>query len=304
MKTIKLQDISPKEIISGVYKITFPNGKVYIGISNNIVRRMNEHNSDFRNNLPIEHAIQKYGKITEFVLLEAIAPENRDYMREREKYWIAKYKSTIDSFGYNVSTGGDGASHGSENHEAKFSEEQIQEIYNELRQQELTLTELAKKYEVHLSTMSSINNGKTYFHSTEKYPIRNGNKKIKKGVFSYQAKLDEKTLLQIIELLKENNESMRQIAQKFQLTSTLIQNINQGKTYYQINETYPLRQSKTGARKLSQEQVKKVITLIQNYPKKSLSEIGRELNISSKTISGINCGRVYRQPLISYPIRN
>ena len=123
MKTIKLQDISTKEIISGVYKITFPNGKVYIGISNNIVRRMNEHNSDFRNNLPIEHAIQKYGKITEFVLLEAIAPENRDYMRAREKYWIAKYKSTIDSFGYNISTGGDGASPGSENHEAKFSEE-------------------------------------------------------------------------------------------------------------------------------------------------------------------------------------
>lgn len=304
MKIIKLQDSSPKKIISGVYKITFPNGKNYIGISNNIIRRMNEHNNDFRNNLPIERAIQKYGKITEFVLLESIPPEDRDYMRIREQYWIAKYKSTNKNFGYNISEGGDGADQGSKNHEAKFTEEQIQKIYNELRQQELTLTDLAKKYKVHLSTMSSINNGKTYFHSNEHYPIRDGCKKIKKGTLSYQAKLDEKTLSQIVKLLKENNESMRQIAEKFQLTSTLIQNINQGKTYYQLGETYPLRQSKTGARKLSQEQVKEIVNLIHNAPEKSLSKIGRELNISAKTISGINCGKIYRDPLISYPIRN
>lgn len=35
-------------IVQGVYKINFPNGKSYIGISNNILRRIHEHNNDKR----------------------------------------------------------------------------------------------------------------------------------------------------------------------------------------------------------------------------------------------------------------
>lgn len=34
-------------------------------------------------------------------------------MREREKYWIAFYKTNQKEFGYNISEGGDGASLGS-----------------------------------------------------------------------------------------------------------------------------------------------------------------------------------------------
>lgn len=34
--------------ISGIYLISFPNGKIYIGLSNNIKRRIKEHNLDSR----------------------------------------------------------------------------------------------------------------------------------------------------------------------------------------------------------------------------------------------------------------
>ena len=68
MKDIKMQNCSANNIYSGVYKITFPNNKIYIGISNNIYRRMLEHNSDFRNNLPIENAIKKNGNIAELTI--------------------------------------------------------------------------------------------------------------------------------------------------------------------------------------------------------------------------------------------
>lgn len=34
--------------IAGIYKINFPNGKCYIGLSNNILRRMKEHEHDKR----------------------------------------------------------------------------------------------------------------------------------------------------------------------------------------------------------------------------------------------------------------
>ena len=57
MENIKMDEHTINDIYFGVYKITFPNDKIYIGISNNMYRRMLEHNTDFRNNLPIERAV-------------------------------------------------------------------------------------------------------------------------------------------------------------------------------------------------------------------------------------------------------
>ena len=67
-------------------------------------------------------------------------------MIEREKYWINYYNSTNKDIGYNISVGGDGANIGSLNHEARFTEEEIQSIYKGLEESELSLTALAKKY--------------------------------------------------------------------------------------------------------------------------------------------------------------
>ena len=66
---------------------------------------------------------------------------------------------------------------GSLNHEAKFTEEEIKVIYEELANNlELSLQDLANKYGVHLSTISNINNGKRYYHSSVIYPIRDSKK--------------------------------------------------------------------------------------------------------------------------------
>lgn len=48
---------------SGVYKINFPNGKSYIGISVNIKKRISRHNLDARKEkpqYPVHKAIKKY----------------------------------------------------------------------------------------------------------------------------------------------------------------------------------------------------------------------------------------------------
>lgn len=303
MKNIRMQDCSVNNIYSGVYKITFPNNKVYIGISNNIYRRMLEHNSDFRNNLPIEKAIQKYGKITEFVILEEINPNNRKLMREREKFWISVFNSNKKEFGYNISEGGDGADIGSNNRQAKLTEEQYQQVYKDLIDNKLSLQEIADKYEMHLSSISYLNNGHTYFHSTVDYPIRKTKPKVA-GINSGNSKFSQQDIENIWTLLQFHPElSMKQIADKYSVYASTIQNINQGKTYINPNLTYPLRESKTGKRKLSNEQVFQVISEIKNNPKESLASIGRRLNISSKTISSINCGIIYRQDNENYPIR-
>lgn len=304
MKELKLQELSDKEhIYSGVYMIIFPNNKRYIGISNNIRRRMNEHNVDFRNNLPIESAIQKYGKINNFILLEEIEAENRQLMREREKYWIAKYHSNDKEFGYNVSEGGDGADIGSKNPQAKFTEEQIQQIYKDLKDCKETMTDIARKYNIDLSSLSCINNGKTYFHSSEIYPIRNGFQKIKKGIENHNSKFDEAILNKIFSLLKENNLTMKAIANEFNVAESTIHNINNGTTYIRENETYPLRKSKTGSKKLSESQVQLIIEQLRKESKKSMRKIAEDFNVSAKTISAINCGTIYKQKNENYPIR-
>ena len=97
---------------------------------------------------------------------------------------------------------------------------------------------------------------------------------------------------------------MKDLAKEFNLTSTIIQNINSGKTYYNENLTYPLRYPKTGARKLTDEQAREIINIIKLCPQMSLAQIGREIGLSSKTISSINCGTIYRQKDEQYPIRH
>lgn len=288
---------------SGVYKITFPNKKIYIGISNNIYRRMLQHNTDFRNDLPIERAIQKYGKITEFDILEFINPEDRELMRERQIYWIKKYNSNKKEFGYNVSEGGDGADIGSKNHEAKLTEQQFQQVYKDLLDDKLTIQEIANKYQMNITSISRLNNGIHYFHSEIEYPIRK-NKPGVAGIKSGNSKFTQQDLDNIYYLLQFRQDiPMKKIAEQYNVYASTIQNINNGKTYYNKNFSYPLRQPKTGKKKLSQQQVLNIINEIKNNPQQSLASIGRRLNLNSKTISSINCGTIYKQQNEKYPIR-
>ena len=252
MKHIKMQNCSVNSAYSGVYKITFPNNKIYIGISNNIYRRILEHNSDFRNNLPIEFAIQTYGKLPEFDIPAEIYPENRTLMRDREKFWIKTFNSNKKEFGYNISEGGDGADIGSNNTQAKLTEEQLQLVYKDLLDNKLTMQQIADKYDMHLSSISNINNGHHYFHSSINYPIRKTKPGVA-GVNSGNSKFSKEDIDNIIQLLIGNELSIKEIASLYNVYDTTIRNINNGKTYKNNELSYPLREFQTGKRKLTQQ---------------------------------------------------
>ena len=103
---VKLKDL--KENIQGIYKLNYPNGKIYIGKSNNIKRRMYEHNNINRLknhfNSPCDLAIQKYGRFEEIEILEIV--EDANLLNEREIYWINFYNSNNKNIGYNLTIGG------------------------------------------------------------------------------------------------------------------------------------------------------------------------------------------------------
>ena len=84
---VRLVDIKNK-VITGIYKLNFPNGKSYIGQSQNIYKRIQEHNQRSRKgraNREIqlcEKAIKKYGEIDYFEILEQCPIEELDYKED------------------------------------------------------------------------------------------------------------------------------------------------------------------------------------------------------------------------------
>lgn len=110
----------------GIYKITRKeNGKSYIGQSNNIERRFQEHQTKGeKSRIPLDIAIQKYGKDAfTYEIIEECTPQE---LNQKEQYWI-KYYNTIKE-GYNCSEGGDQQSQGENNGKSKLTEEDVIKI--------------------------------------------------------------------------------------------------------------------------------------------------------------------------------
>lgn len=99
------------ESIIGIYKIeNVINGHCYIGQSNNIIRRLNEHKWALRNNRHendyLQKAWNKYGE--QNFSIEIIEECTLEKLSEREILYIEKYDSFIN--GYNNTKGGEGNS--------------------------------------------------------------------------------------------------------------------------------------------------------------------------------------------------
>ena len=93
----------------GVYLIrNIKNGKVYVGQTNNLKLRKQNHFADLKANIHHNHHLQnawnKYGrKNFEFEVLEECSLDKLD---EVEIYWIKYYESYNRRFGYNFELGG------------------------------------------------------------------------------------------------------------------------------------------------------------------------------------------------------
>ena len=155
----------------GIYKIQNNiNGKIYIGQSIMIERRwinhrydaFNSHKRDYEK--PLYRAFRKYGLSNfEFTIIEECIKEN---LNEREKEWIAYFKTDDSQIGYNLTAGGDSYT------TIKYQENVIQEIYNLLQNTNLSQNKIAVLTNTSRTTVSGINLG--YFRRNEnlQYPIR------------------------------------------------------------------------------------------------------------------------------------
>ncbi|MDD5901719.1 MAG: GIY-YIG nuclease family protein [Lachnospiraceae bacterium] len=266
-----------------IYCITnLINGKQYVGQSKNPTERFKEHLRT-NDNLPIHKAISKYGK--ENFKLNILEYKTIEY-NEREKYWI-KQLNTLVPNGYNVTEGGEGYPHykGCNMYNSAINENDLFDIFNELLNPKLTISDIAQKHRVRESVIYSINYGTSYMQDNYTYPIRDKN-----FVNRY-----------ILNLLLTQQYTIDEISDLVCLSKSTVKAINNGSRYRQHNISYPILDNQYV---LKEECIrKKIKSLLENEPDISISQIAKMFNTTKFAINAFNQGNSYHNKLWNYPLR-
>lgn len=273
------------------------NEKVYIGQAINPEQRFKGHISDKdrkKSISAIDGAINKYG--AENFYYEILEGPIENY-NEREKYWISFF-NCITPLGYNILEGGQEppVRRGYENCKSKFTPKDVTEIKELLLNPHLTLSEIAKKYEVSYRTISNINLGKTYFDEDVEYPIR-----------KFQCSKESPNMIKpeivdkIIKDLLNTKISLNQLAKKYKVNSNQIASINNGSAerYRREGFVYPLRMIEL---RPTEEQVKTIKELLITGVL-SKQQIARKVGVLYTVVSNINSGRTYHDKDLIYPLK-
>ena len=274
-----------------IYKITNKiNNKVYIGQTKDISRRFREHRQCGYNqvkNKILYNAIRKYG--VENFFFEVL--EYTTNYNEREQYWINYYNSTNSNCGYNIDNNGI-----PKPHKIEVTEIEYQGIYMDLKEGRLSFQEIANKYHfVSPQSIRDINKGKIYYHKELNYPIRP----------------DRNTLAQekakaIRDLLLDDEYTISDIANKFNMDESYIYQINSGTRCKIEGQDYPIRKTQSAIRKqrhcLSKEEIEFLKSDIMNTSL-TFKRLSEKYNVDTKVCQHINQGTTYYDANLHYPLR-
>lgn len=232
--------------MKGIYKITNKiNNKSYIGYSNNIERRWQEHmtryNCQQEYNKVLYKAIRKYG-LSNFSF-EVI--EETENLQEREKYWI-KYYDTFNH-GYNETLGGDGhITSGETNNMAILTEKEVIFIREKYVTGESKI-EVYRKYfqnRISFSGFEAVWQGKTWKNimpeiytkeEKEKHIHRSLAGRVNVGEKNKRSKLTNEQVFDIINMLEKSNKSQKEIAEDFNVSYNTVNLINRCKIWRHLH---------------------------------------------------------------------
>lgn len=196
------------------------NNKKYIGQTNNLERRKKQHIQDsihchkgheISYNLPFHSAIRKYGIDNfDFEILKIIDTEDWNEVNDIESKYINDFQ-TICPNGYNLQAQGK-ANKGL--NKTALPENVVEEIISKLKEKEL-ISNISEEYQLSRSYISDINNGRCLRKENETYPLQ-------------QNRITNEKYLEIIDLIKNTNYSLRKIAEYEEMNRDTIEKINKG----------------------------------------------------------------------------
>ena len=256
-----------------IYKIeNLINHKIYIGLTNNIVRRRTRHFTDLRHNHHDNHFLQKefniYGEDNFSFSVEFEGNVTEKEIGDKEREFIKKYDSYRN--GYNQNEGGNfGASNGG----SKLTQSDIFNILSVLEFMSRPGQVLADIYDVSRTTISRIKRGVNHNQYKEEYehlPLEERQKIYKIFCESYDfiKKKRESTIIQ--SKRKLNKEQVFLILYNYE--HRMLTNIQMANKVG-IKSTYTLDCIKNGLsyqdyaleyKKLTEEQKNKLASLLSN----------------------------------------
>lgn len=224
------------------------NQNLYVGITKNLLKRLQAYTSPSSIKYPIVRAIKKYG-FANFNLDVLKILSTLEEACQEEFYWINELRK-LDVKMYNICDGGMGVIgskkySGIDHANAKFNEIDIQNIFNEYHINKMSAGEISEKNKVNLLTVCKILKGQSYNKTSlplvHKFGDMRDKKKeaVIKGVRGSKAtgsKMDENSIIELFKLYFEENVTKIDLREKFDLTKSSLDKLLRGETWFWFTE--------------------------------------------------------------------
>ena len=268
-----------------IYKYTnLINGMVYIGQTKQTLQQRDyKHQTQLNDNTYFHRALKKYGRENfSLELVEENIPF--DKLDEKEKFYIDFFDSFYTTGkGYNLTQGGQW---GSGTQKLTFS--QVKKIRELILNTQMTLQEIANKYNVTIYCISDINRGKSFHDDTIKYPLRPSPQK---------SEIDDNKINIILDMIINTSMTWKEIALATNTNEYTIGAINNGKNSWCPSDLkYPLRkpnQKNTFNNKINEQIVKQICYKL-CFTNITIENIGKEFGIAKNTVSDISRGLTWK----------
>lgn len=271
-----------------IYKIiNSENGKVYIGQSVDPDNRFCQHSNGRSGAIALYNAISLYGK--DKFTMEIIEGPIKNY-NERETYWIAYYDSTNREKGYNINPIANSGPilTGEDSSGAKYTDEQIEKVLNELKNTNNSYKDIGEKYDISAEYVFALNIGRCRRKDGYTYPIRKANQ-YKEGMVH-----------SVLKDLMFTTKTIEEIRKQYDISYFTIDGINSGTHCCSPKHImYPVRGHNS---KISRYLLNSIIGELK-YGERQIKDIARDVGLSDQTIIRINQGKYCKVNDMDYPIR-
>lgn len=245
----------------------------YVGQTNNLKVRYSAHKSQSYNpnskdyDCLFHKKIRQYGlENFDFYVLEEINEKDQNFVNFREQFWIEQLKTWCRyGEGYNENTGGN-----QYKKNLSISDSESQEIKKLLKETEMSIIDIAEKYNTYRDCISYINKGIYFYDEQEFYPLR---------VTRSWREIPQEMKQQIAEEIIGSKTPLKDIAKKYSISEHLINQINNGESNLKGEYIYPLRRTN---KRLTKEQEDFIYQSLQSG--KKCVDIAKELGVSRGTI--------------------